>query len=487
MDSRSFREVRHAIFQTTRACNLSCSYCYANSAPMAGHRMSLDTFRRGVDRLLAPSRADVVTIQFHGGEPFLLPADWYEEAVGYARSVLERPERTLRFHMQTNGTLATDERVAPLARLGILFSTSSDGPPAIADLFRGKGAAVMEGRRVLEKHQGAPIGVITVLTPQNCPRIDEVLDYFEAEDVRDFETVILYRFGRGTDMSVDTSAKMIFDARRRILDRMIASGGRGLADRTMAEYVLSFVFGRRKDPRGNRSCGSFYCGAGTSVVAVSWDGGVFPCHKSIEEARWRLLDLGQDEWDVPSWSNGLDRYHHKGTFWFDCDSCPARSICTFSCSAFYVDGSGDEERECAFTKMLHRHLVERETEVRALAPALALRRRPVSAENPGSPDGIDPERLLFGLEKMIDFARDPERRVLGWTPRGHVLEVEGRTYLLTTAPTRILEIAPAVGRALLAEHSLGSEAARRQLGSEVGEDGALEAWSALPPLVANSR
>ncbi|MBI4616244.1 MAG: radical SAM protein [Planctomycetes bacterium] len=484
-----FRNVRHAIFQTTRACNLSCSYCYANSAPMAGHRMSPETFRKGVDLLLAPSVSDQVTIQFHGGEPLLLPQEWYDEAVSYARRVLSREGRVLRFFLQTNATLATSERIAPLAGLGIRFSTSSDGPPAIADALRGKGAEVMRGRRVLEAFQEGSVGVVTVLTPANCPRIDEVLDYFEAEGVRDFETVLLYRFGRAEGLETRTSAALVFEARKRILDRMIQSRGEGLLDRTVAEYVLSYVFGRRKDRPENRSCGSFFCGAGTSVVAVSWDGGVYPCHKSIEEPRWRLLDLAApgDGGENANWTAGLDSYHHKGSFWFDCDSCPARTICTYSCSAFYVDGSGDEARECAFTKLFHRHLVEREAEVRELALALAARRRPVTVENPGDAEPVDPERVLAGLSHLAEFARDPGRRVLGWSSRGHVVEIAGRTYLLASGPTRVLEIAPAVARALRAEGAGNPEAAQRELAAEVGDREALAAWVALPPVPAGSR
>lgn len=487
--SPHFRHVRHAIFQTTRACNLSCSYCYANSAPMAGHRMSAETFRKGVDLLLAPSISDQVTIQFHGGEPLLLPEEWYDEAVSYARGALSREGRVLRFFLQTNATLATEERVAPLARLGIRFSTSSDGPPAIADALRGKGAEVMRGRRALEAHQDGPVGVVTVLTPGNCPRIDEVLDYFEAEGVRDFETVLLYRFGRAQELSIETSAALVFDARRKILDRMIATRGEGLVDRTVAEYVLSFVFGRRRDRPENRSCGSFFCGAGTSVVAVSWDGGVYPCHKSIEEPRWRLLDLAAlpAGGDAGNWTGGLDRYHHKGSFWFECDSCPARTICTYSCSAFYVDGSGDEARECAFTKLFHRHLIQREAQVRELALALAARRRPVTVENPGDAEPVDPERVLAGLERLAEFARDPGRRVLGWTSRGHLVEITGRTYLLASGPTRVLEVAPSVAKALLAEANGDPQAARRELALEVGDQEALAAWAALPPAPAGSR
>ena len=272
---------------------------------------------------------------------------------------------------------------------------------------------------------------------------------------------------------------------------MISTQGKGLVDRTVAEYVLAFVMGRRKDPRGNRSCGSFFCGAGTSLVAVSWDGGVFPCHKSIEEPRWRLLDLipsSRDRDDDGGWEQGVDEYHHKGSFWFDCDSCSARSICTFSCSAFYVDGSGDEARECAFTKMFHRHLVEREAEVRDLAARLLSRRRPVSAEFPGQldeldePGGLDPERLLFGVERLTEFARDPGRRVLGWTPRGHLLEIEGRSYLLSNAPTRLHAVAPSVASALLEEAACGEDVALRRLAAEVGEAEASEAWQALPPV-----
>jgi hypothetical protein len=35
----------------------------------------------------------------------------------------------------------------------------------------------------------------------------------------------------------------------------------------------------------------------------------------------------------------------------------------------------------------------------------------------GDPAATDPSRVLHGFDRLADFARDPGRKVLGWTPK----------------------------------------------------------------------
>src|SRR5271169_3168698 len=71
------------IFKTTKYCNLRCDYCY--EFPYLGDkaRMSLDQIRAAFQNIkssvteLAITDADFI---WHGGEPFLVPLEFYEAA-----------------------------------------------------------------------------------------------------------------------------------------------------------------------------------------------------------------------------------------------------------------------------------------------------------------------------------------------------------------------------------------------------------------------
>jgi uncharacterized protein len=127
--------------------------------------------------LLANSQQQQVGLEFHGGEPLLLTDDWFQEAVGYARSLASRHHKVVQFPLVTNGTLLTEERLLRLHALGIVFCLSADGPPRINDELRGGGAAVERALRLFKRH-GIPCGILTVLGRANYNRMGEVMDWF---------------------------------------------------------------------------------------------------------------------------------------------------------------------------------------------------------------------------------------------------------------------------------------------------------------------
>ena len=70
------------VFKVSKYCNLRCDYCY--EFPHLGDmaRMSLDQIRAGFQNIknsvneLAIERVEFI---WHGGEPFLIPLEFYEQ------------------------------------------------------------------------------------------------------------------------------------------------------------------------------------------------------------------------------------------------------------------------------------------------------------------------------------------------------------------------------------------------------------------------
>ncbi len=96
------------VLETTRRCNLRCSYCvysgdFEHERSHGSLQMSAETARESILFYYEHSAAvPKASISFYGGEP-LLNFDVVREAVGYARALFGK--KPLRFDISTNGTL----------------------------------------------------------------------------------------------------------------------------------------------------------------------------------------------------------------------------------------------------------------------------------------------------------------------------------------------------------------------------------------------
>ncbi len=90
----SFEDIAEPVslsLNVAQACNLSCSYCYADEGRFGGsaRMMEPDVALKAIDRLFAGARGRRVTIGFIGGEPFL-NRPLIHRCVNYARSARSR-------------------------------------------------------------------------------------------------------------------------------------------------------------------------------------------------------------------------------------------------------------------------------------------------------------------------------------------------------------------------------------------------------------
>ncbi len=100
------------VLQTTRQCNLDCSYCvysgnYRHMLPHAKEHMTEETMMQGIDFYARHSRSgERARIAFYGGES-LLRFEQIKKAVAYAKKVISGKE--LRFVVSTNGVLLRED------------------------------------------------------------------------------------------------------------------------------------------------------------------------------------------------------------------------------------------------------------------------------------------------------------------------------------------------------------------------------------------
>jgi uncharacterized protein len=152
------------IMKATRLCNLRCAYCHSwRDGP--NQRMSFAVLARATRDVLRDPAVRHVAFVWHGGEPTLLPPSFFRKAL-WLQQRFKRPNQVVQNHMQTNGTLLTEEWTAFLRDHGIGVGVSLDGPPEIHDSRRVDVAGRPTSARVragLEQLQAAGIRRVATL------------------------------------------------------------------------------------------------------------------------------------------------------------------------------------------------------------------------------------------------------------------------------------------------------------------------------------
>ena len=175
------------VVKITKHCNLRCAYCY--EFPFLGDkaRMSLaqieDLFRNlsSTFRPAATSDGDAVSFIWHGGEPFMIEMEYYDQIGEIQDQVIVDK---FRYHnsVQTNLTILPESYIESLAdkrffqALGISFDVYGDdrrdilGRPSTQKVLRNL-------QRLIDN--GVATGAICVLSRSTLPHIRSIFKFYE--------------------------------------------------------------------------------------------------------------------------------------------------------------------------------------------------------------------------------------------------------------------------------------------------------------------
>ncbi|MEI7486707.1 MAG: radical SAM protein [Chryseobacterium sp.] len=138
------------VLKVASRCNLNCSYCYMYNLGDKTYLkqpkfMSMHTIKTFADKLFHYSKENGLRsfqIVFHGGEPLLLPKEFYKESVRIFTETLT--DSYFDFVIQTNGVGLDEDWYALFNELNIRVGISMDGPKKYHDKYRvfhnGKGS-----------------------------------------------------------------------------------------------------------------------------------------------------------------------------------------------------------------------------------------------------------------------------------------------------------------------------------------------------------
>lgn len=164
------------LIKPTDACNLRCKYCFHKDGGYSTKVMTVDTVEKLYKSVFPYYKS--VSITWHGGEPTLLGYEFYykvlEMQIPYIESGIQ-----IKNHIQTNGTLLTDELIDLFKRFDFNIGLSYDG--VTNDITRGQTSKVLSCITHLQE-KGFKVGVITVVSKANINYLKE--NYEKAKQMR---------------------------------------------------------------------------------------------------------------------------------------------------------------------------------------------------------------------------------------------------------------------------------------------------------------
>jgi uncharacterized protein len=185
------------VLKVSKLCNLRCRYCYELEELGNRKRMSLEDLQALYENI-APWYAEqdpstVLEFVWHGGEPLLVPPDFYWRTFEAQERAFAGRTAALRNVVQTNLTVLDDDRVA-------LLRDGFDGVGVSLDLFGGlrvdaggrdsvrKVLANVERLRV----EKVRFGCITVLTRANLPWLRKIVRFHDELGVESLRILPLF-------------------------------------------------------------------------------------------------------------------------------------------------------------------------------------------------------------------------------------------------------------------------------------------------------
>ncbi len=346
-----FEPIVYVTAKVTHGCNQKCNYCKVDSLSSKSMKMSLETAKRAARLLIENSSFSSLWFNMHGGEPLLLPDEWIEEVVCYARELAGKHSKEIRFPIATNGTLLPEERLLKLHKLGIDFSMSCDGPPQIHNIMRGRGATVYKTYQLFRKHK-IRCGIMAVISRGNYDKMKQVMDWYREQAIRSFLSNFVEAQGRGVNNHLLTPREM-YESGVQILDHMCQTDI-SVSNDDMLRKVAWFVQGRKNGDA--LACPNIECHAGRHMVAVDMDGSITTCG-SADTSEYLLGHIDRDI-DEDHYKNILHRFHDKGRWLIRCFDCAARQICSHGCTTACNKSSDYRENMCQYTRMIWTHLCE---------------------------------------------------------------------------------------------------------------------------------
>lgn len=269
------------ILVPTLQCGHTCQYCQVSRAQSdTGFSMTAESVDAACARIWESS-ADVLTVEFQGGDP-LLRFDLIVRAVETLERLNERHRKRLRFVVASTLHQLTEEMCEFFRLHGVFLSTSLDGPESLHNRNRpvpGKDSfqRTIKGIELARDRMGPDaVSALMTTTRASLEHPEEIVDEYVRQGFHDIflRPLSVYGFAKRNLDRIGYSLEEFQAFYQRAVDRILWWNRRGVA---LREVHLSIVL--------NKMLSTFDAGyvdlqsptgAGSSVLVYNYDGWVYP-------------------------------------------------------------------------------------------------------------------------------------------------------------------------------------------------------------------
>jgi len=287
----------------TSSCNLRCVYCwndhgrYSNSIFLKGKTKSSEKHNTGIHMPVAVALRAVDTlvklrgkdkdlvVDFYGGEP-LLNIETLMATVDYCRENQSKWKVNFHFLLATNGTLLTPSVAKELLNKGVQVAVSIDGPKTVHDNNRpfinrkGSFDTISSNLKEMPKTIMKRLVGRTTVTPffSDMVKLYEHLKKLGFERIEIFESEdACHKISSSQEssfFSTEENYKLLCKAYERLALRYIKDVVSGNLNYSKTFFNRFFKLMQRLYYNQEISGG---CPAAKGQIAVSVDGGIYPC------------------------------------------------------------------------------------------------------------------------------------------------------------------------------------------------------------------
>ena len=354
------------IFVLTLRCDHRCHYCQVTPrhASEPGFDMADATADAALDRVFE-SRAEVLTIEFQGGES-ALAFPRLRRIVEHAREHAEQTGRQVRFVMATTLHLMTDAMLAFCRDNEVELSTPLDGPRHVHNANRPNPSRdsferTLEGiNRAREVCGHDRVAALATVTSHSLPFPRQIVDtYLECG----FDSIALrpispYGFAVKTRRKLGYTTAEYLRFYRDALSHLIEIN---LAGRMMEESYATLLLTRILTPFPTSYVDlQSPAAAGRNVLVYNYDGGVY-----VSDEGRMLAEMGDDRFRMGSVHDSLASLQQSDAMQIirqagDAETLPVCSDCAFVpyCGAdpvFHVATQGDPIGHRPTSEFCQRH------------------------------------------------------------------------------------------------------------------------------------
>lgn len=347
----------------TLECNLACSYCYEGNGQKCEYpnleeinqdfASAKEKINKFIDELYKLNGEGITKIIWHGGEPTLINSKLLDEIM---QSQADKGHKNIRWSMQSNGTLLTDQYIEILKKHKVSIGISLDGLKEQHDKYRkfknGNPTFDIIVKNIHElQSKGVRCGTLITITDNNVDYLLEIYDFFADLNVSFNFNALFPDKKEGTPrLNVAEYSKCICE----LFDRWINDNKHHI----VISPFMHIIEGLLKPERGIPAC-HWAKDCSKAFTAIDVRGNLYPCE------HW----VGMDEYAFGNIENGLETELSKNTFFAnrqnileekDCKNCEIWEFCYGGCPwngwTIFGDINRKDASICAGRKIIIDHI-----------------------------------------------------------------------------------------------------------------------------------